>query len=327
MSTQRRLALRLLLAGALLGLLFHFVPIDEVGAAIGAVSPGILAVAVMLQFLMRVVATPRMHVITSNQGMTLGYLRLFCIQLISQYYALILPGSLAAGGATWLKYVQAGAGKSAAIAAVTLNRGIGTLVMMVTGGIAWLIERGHVHSSGMAVLVMLCAALMLAAIFGRIPWTPSGGDASRTSPRPGWLRGFLNRLLLFQRVSPTGKLIVLASSLAHEFVGALTIWWFALAVGLSLDLLTVFWMRAALQVVLMAPMHIAGLGVREASLVGLGALVGVPPAMALAWSLVIFAGSLIVSAAGGLLEANAAARYLARPKAVSLPDVPRDSGS
>jgi len=327
MSAYRQLALKLVLASALLGLLFHFVPMDEVGTAISAVSPGILVVAVLLQFLMRVVATPRMHVITSNQDMTLGYIQLFRIQLISQYYALMLPGTLAAGGATWLKYVQAGAGMSAAIAAVTLNRGIGTLVMLVTGGIAWLMDRGHVNSSGMAVLVMLCAALMLAAIFGRVSWTPSGGDVSRTSPWLGWLRGFLNRLLLFQRVSPTGKLVVLASSLAHEFVGALTIWCFALAVGLSLDLRTVFWMRAALQVVLMAPMHIAGLGVREASLVGLGALVGVPPAMALAWSLVIFAGSLVVSAVGGLLEANAAVRYLAPRKAPPLPAVPKDSES
>jgi xanthosine utilization system XapX-like protein len=53
--------------------------------------------------------------------------------------------------------------------------------------------------------------------------------------------------------------------------------------------------------------------------------VGAPPAVALAWSLAIFAGSLVVSAVGGLLEANAAARYLARPASVSVTGASRDS--
>jgi glycosyltransferase 2 family protein len=324
MSTYRQLALKLVLACALLGVLFSFVPMTEVGAVISAASPGLLALAVLLQFLVRIVATPRIHVITANQGMTLTHVQLFRIQLISQYYSLMLPGTIAGGGATWLKYVQAGAGKSAAIAAVTVNRGIGTLVMIVTGGIAWMLDRGLPQSDGVTVLILLCAALMLAVFFGRLPWAPPPGETPKGSPWLGWLRGFLQRLLLFQQVSPAGKLIVLASSLAHEFVAALTMWCFALAVGLPLDLLTVFWIRAVLQVVLMVPVHIAGLGVREASLVGLGALVGVAPALALAWSLVIFAGSLVVSAVGGLLEASAAARYLARPKRLSVPDASRD---
>jgi glycosyltransferase 2 family protein len=325
MSAHRQLALKLLLACVVLGVLLYFVPLAELGAALGAVAPGIFVVAVLLQFLMRIVATPRMRVITANQGMSLSHLQLFRIQLISQYYALMLPGTLAGGGATWMKYVQAGGGKSAAIAAVTLNRGIGTVVMLVTGGVAWLIDRGLVESPGMTALVLLCAALILAAIFGRLPWTPSDAPLPSGPAVRGWLRVFAIRLLLFQQVPPRGKLVVLLSSLAHELVGALTLWCFALAVGLSLDLLTVLWMRAALQLVLMAPLHIAGLGLREASLVGLGILVGAPPAVALAWSLAIFAGSLVVSAVGGLLEANAAARYLARPAGVSVTGASRDS--
>jgi uncharacterized membrane protein YbhN (UPF0104 family) len=138
------------------------------------------------------------------------------------------------------------------------------------------------------------------------------------------VRGLGHRLLQFQQISTRGKLVVLGSSLAHELVGALTLWCFALAVGLSLDLLTVMWMRAALQVALMAPVHVAGLGVREASLVGLGALVGIAPAVAVGWALVILAGSLVVSAVGGLLEADAATRYFTRRRNLPLADARRD---
>jgi glycosyltransferase 2 family protein len=327
MAASRHYAFKVALVGAILGLLFYFVPVAEVGAALAGVAPGYLAIGVLLQFLMRAVSTPRMRVITANQGMDLSHGQLFRILLITQYYTLLLPGTLAAGGATWLKYVQAGANRSAAVASVMLNRGIGTLVMMVTGAIAWSLTRDPAQSGLAPILVVLCSALLLVAVFGHLPFL-STREIALSGPRwLQWLGGLINRLLQFQRVSPGGKLVVLASSLAHELVGALTIWCFARAVGLSLDLLTVVWMRAALQVVLMAPLHIAGLGLREASLVGLGALVGVAPPVAVAWSLVIFAGSLIVSAVGGLLEANSVAGYFARPKSVPLVKARRESGS
>jgi glycosyltransferase 2 family protein len=327
MAPSRHYAFKVALVGAILGLLFYFVPVAEVGAALAGVAPGYLAIGVLLQFLMRAVSTPRMRVIAANQGVDLSHGQLFRILLITQYYALLLPGTLAAGGATWLKYVQAGASKSAAVAAVMLNRGIGTLVMMVTGAVAWSLARDPAQAGVAPVLVVLCSALLLVAVFGHLPFL-STREIRLSGPRwVQWLGGLINRLLQFQRVSPGGKLIVLASSLAHELVGALTIWCFALAVGLSLDLLTVVWMRAALQVALMAPLHIAGFGIREASLVGLGALVGVAPAAAVAWSLVIFAGSLVVSAVGGLLEANSMAGYFARPKTVAVAKARRESGS
>jgi hypothetical protein len=49
---------------------------------------------------------------------------------------------------------------------------------------------------------------------------------------------------------------------------------------------------------------IAGLGVREASLVGLGALVGIQAVDAMAWSFTILAGTLGVALAGGILESG-----------------------
>jgi hypothetical protein len=89
-------------------------------------------------------------------------------------------------------------------------------------------------------------------------------------------------------------------------------WCFAMAVGLELALVTVLWMRAGLQVVLLLPLSIGGLGLREAGLVGLSAIIGVPAATAVTWSLTLFLGTLVVAAAGGLIEAGAASNRLLR---------------
>jgi glycosyltransferase 2 family protein len=324
-SAPQRLVLKLFLAALVLGLLFRFVPIVEVGANLRDVAPAYLLLGIVLQFMVRAVSTPRMRVITANQGVDLSHWQLFRILLITHYYSLLLPGTLSTGGATWMKYVQAGAGKSAALAAIMLNRGIGMLVLVTIGALAWLLDRGPMQSGGFVILFALLAVGLLAAVFGRLPFVPSDIDTSTGPGWQRWIRMMLNRLLQFQQVSTGGKVIVLTSSLARELVGALSAWSFAQAVGLSLDLLTVIWMGAALQVVLMAPVHFAGLGVREASLVGLGALVGVAPAAAVAWSLVIFAGALVVAAAGGLLEADWAARRVSRTKHAALARAPGDS--
>jgi uncharacterized membrane protein YbhN (UPF0104 family) len=181
-SPSQRLTLRIILAGAVLALLFRFVPVAEVGAVLGGVAPGYLALGVLLQFVARAVATPRMHVIATNQGIAISHWQLFRILLITQYYALMLPGILATGGATWLKYVQAGASKTAAVAAVMLNRGIGTLVMVAAGAIAWLLSRGPGQWTLVLPLVALIATLLLAAVFGRFPVvlgvTEGGGGTS-----------------------------------------------------------------------------------------------------------------------------------------------------
>jgi hypothetical protein len=57
---------------------------------------------------------------------------------------------------------------------------------------------------------------------------------------------------------------------------------------------------------LLLPITLAGIGIREVSLVGFGALVGIPSTVAIAWSFVILAGTIVVAALGGLIEANAA---------------------
>jgi uncharacterized membrane protein YbhN (UPF0104 family) len=94
------------------------------------------------------------------------------------------------------------------------------------------------------------------------------------------------------------------SMIAQELGNAAAMWIFAQAVGVPVDYLSVVWMRAALQMALMLPVSIAGLGVREASLVGLGTVVGIQAVDAVAWSFTILAGTLGVALAGSFLESG-----------------------
>lgn len=305
------LAVRVAVAAAVLAVLFHFVPTGAVLATLGALDPAYLAAGILLQFGLRAVATLRIKVVTDSQSMDLSHSALWRILLTTHFYSMLLPGPLGGGGATWIKYVRHGATHSAAAAAILLNRGVALLVMLSVGSFAWLVDSGRARLWPAAAL---SSAGLLALVLTRGRRAPPRVPP-QTAPRSRftrWTGELIRRLLLFSRIPGRGKLLLLTSSVLFELVGAVAIWCFAMAIGLELRLLTTMWIWTGLHLVLLLPLSIAGLGLREAGLVGLCALIGVPSATAVAWSLTIFFGSLIVAAVGGLIESRSVADRVLR---------------
>ena len=289
---------------ALLGLLFYLIPIDQVVSTLANLSWPIFLFAILSQFLARAAGALKVKLIAADQGFELSCAAALRIMLTAHYYSLMLPGPVAGGAVTWLRLLGQGASRGAAAATIVVNRGIGIAVMLALGSGAWLLDAGYLDSVELGLALILLGSTLVWALQNRTTPAAVGSEAS------GRLSRFFDRLMVFRRMAPASKLIVIVSSVAQEAIAAVVIWLFGLAVGLELELLAIFWIRALLQLVLLLPIAIAGLGLREASLIGLGALIGVDPANALTWSLAIFAGTVVVGAVGGLLEAGVIARML-----------------
>jgi uncharacterized membrane protein YbhN (UPF0104 family) len=302
---------RILSAALSLVVLFHFVPLGDTLAALRDIDFLWFSIAVIAQFLVRAVGTFRMQVVAANQGITISLPQLYRLLLSAHFYSVLLPGPLVGGGASWIKYMQHGADTHAAAATVLVNRAIGVGMQVTLGACAWALDR----VSGVPILGIGCvvAALFMFAIVVLAP--PRRGDEQLRVSGSGLRRIFTEmpgRLMLFRRIPRYGKFVILTSALVQDLLGTAVMLGFAMAVGIHVDFLTVLWIRAALSLVLMLPVTVAGLGVREASLVGLSALIGVDPVTAVSWSFAILAGTLIVAAVGGLVEANAATGGISR---------------
>lgn len=302
MTRRAHLALKCLFAAGSLWLLLHFVPAHGILDVLANASGPLVAAGLALQFANRGLATIPLRIITASQGIDLGRAALFRIVLAVQFYALALPGALAGGGATWLKYLEYGAGKGAAAASVAINRGIGLLVLVPIGSVA-LMTDPHIGHLPPAVTVGLTIAgpLALCLFWSRFPPAllprTSSGD-----PRSRMIRRGAERVDAFQRLPARARAIVLAAAIACELGNAAALWTFARAVGVTVDYQSVLWIRGLLQLALLLPLSIGGLGIREASLVALGSLAGVSAPEAVAWSLTILAGSTGVALAGGIME-------------------------
>jgi glycosyltransferase 2 family protein len=282
-----------------------FVPLTEVVGALARASLPWMLAGVALQFVVRAAATFRMRVVADNQGVALTHLQLYTILLVTQFYAMLLPGLLA-GGATWAKYVQRGAGKAAAAAMVLINRAVIVSVVVGVGLCAWVIERPGIQAPTAGVVIAgVLGATVLVVVLPPLP-VPEKERAAYGTGLVGRLLNLGKRFLLFLRLSRAGKLTVVASGIIESLLGASVFYCFALAVGVAVDPLAVLWVRAGITVALLLPITVAGLGVREASLVGFGALLGVAPALAVAWSFSILMGTIVVAGVGAVIEANAA---------------------
>ncbi len=129
-----------------------------------------------------------------------------------------------------------------------------------------------------------------------------------SSPR----RGAIGRVLanVIEQCAAAGNLTardavaVGALSIAKDLLGILVAYCFARACNIDLAFATIAWMQAIVSLLVLLPISLSGLGVREGALVLMTARHGVAAPLALTWSLLIFAGALFVAAIGGFIEAK-----------------------
>ena len=93
-------------------------------------------------------------------------------------------------------------------------------------------------------------------------------------------------------------------SIIKDLLEVLVAYCFARACNIDLAFITIAWMQAIVSLLILLPITLSGLGVREGALVLMTARHGVTAPLALTWSLLIFAGTVAVAAIGGLIEAK-----------------------
>ena len=286
-----------------------------------------LAVGLCLSLVATLLAASVFQQILAMRGVRAPFSGVLAANLAGDLYALSLPGGLAVGGAVrLLRLGRDGQGISGVFAAILTSRLQEMLLQLSLAMVAMPWIAGRLQSPGTWAAILglgtLATGIGYVAAFNRPMLRCSLGLITRGLSRRRAATRKLRRLLLrTRRVRSAGPMIqatVLALAALRHLVGAAAFIAFALAAGAQLGLAPTLWVRGITGIAMLLPLSVAGLGLREMSYVALLGLFGLPPAVALATSLMVFGCLLLNAAAGAIVELRSAVR-LQDPRAARNP--------
>jgi glycosyltransferase 2 family protein len=298
---------RVAIATAILAFLFGRMPAAEVLQSVAGASVGGLLGAVLVVFLLQLVAADRLRRLAKAYYVGLSSWALFKINLATLFYGLCLPAGNVTGFIARLCMMSASPKQYLDVAlALSCDRVIATVALCVVGIGFWLLAWpvGAWHVLAVMLVVLVGVSLLQAAFLARLP-LPS------PFPWPAKL-DFLRQALHRSQSVPCATLVAaFALGVVIHLLGTLAYGLVAWTLQLDLSLATIGWTRAAAMLAALLPISVAGLGVREGVLVLLLTPYAVPAPDALAFGLLAFAVTVLAPGiAGALIEVD---RLLVRP--------------
>jgi len=275
----------------------------------------LLPLAVIASFVVTWLMAYRWRAILSARGFNLKTQRLFLFYLIGIFFTSFVPGGGVSGDVARLIYVDREVrDKALVLSTLVYERLIGVFTLLMIGLGATLMTRAYgqtdrviyVSEGILAGAFIIIAALMSSYISSRLaPVIRNIGHrfrmvrvaeaAARTLESISVLRQDSGLLL---RTSILSILIRIVWSLGCYVVSR--------AMGLPIDMLTLFAFISLVDLVRLMPISIGGLGVREWTVIALFATVGITREQALTFSILAFAPIYIEAVVGGLLYISTA---------------------
>lgn len=296
--------LRLQAAVSVIILVLLLMNVDLPGtlARLGSLEPVHGLAALGLYFLVHLSNAAKLRVLMPQRSLW----QLLGFTLLAQAYALMLPGQLAGDAVKAFRLGRApGTGFSRAASTVTFDKVTGlasVLVMLLAGLTALPLGRGA--GLMLAALIGIGALAALAALMGSPRLARPIMAYMRRNTTTGWRLRLGRHLLDFLRnwqdlVKRPGLVFLsLAWGLIAQFLSVAGT--LMLARGLGIDLSFLAWcvVLGALTIILLAPVALAGLGLREASLIGLLDMFGIGSEAALALGLALLGVQIIFGGIG-----------------------------
>ena len=299
------------IAAALLYLVFAFVPVREVAAALGQAAPAPIAAAFGVLLLERLAAGARTKILSDRVELKLSLYRICEIGIVSSFYGMFIPGELGGAAARWYKLSQPTGRRAQAVAVIAYDRLIDTLGLCGLGLALWLVDLPRVTPWAIGAVFAASFAALLAGIAASLH-PAAGALALRLLSLEAWprplalvcdkLRKVLESARAMSGLSAGAMLALVALTIARHLLAIWITYLFALSVGLSVPFLVLGWVHCLVTIAAMIPISIAGLGVRQASFVLLLAPYGVAGSAAVAISFLELFMHVAIAAGGGLLE-------------------------
>ena len=292
----------------LLGYVLSLIPLNEISNALFSISLPLILAGILVTLFFQYLTSVQMCWVMGRQTTTLSTYRIFVVNLVTQFYGLFLPGTLAGGAVRWYQFKISGVAPADALAAIIFNRLFETILLVGFGALFLAADVDKISNITALSAVPFISLLLVATYY--VLFNPRFHSLlvrihQRLSIRRTWrrkLQKLVDALTRYHALKAGFRLKLLAIGITRQVVGIISIYIFALALDIEISFYTLAWVRSVFTLLVMLPISISGLGVRELTFVSILTQYGVPAGSALMLSLVLFFRGLIFALVGGLYE-------------------------
>jgi len=255
------------------------------------------------------IVSSRLALLMRAQGTRMTTFEALRINLAAVFYGLFVPGGELTGAAVRVHRLSGATGHyTAGVLGMAIDRVASTAAVCVTGFACWALD-AHDKPAAVSVAFVVGAGMVAAAIAPFAAWRQRRRLTAILHMRGlRWtyapVRRAVRELDVIARLPGRTIALLFFLSCLSQVSGVAAYAILAHALGLSLSLLTLGWVRSVVMIVTALPISVAGLGVREGALLLILRPYGVADHDTFALSLLVFAVTIVgAGLMGGVLEA------------------------
>ncbi|MBT5240539.1 MAG: flippase-like domain-containing protein [Rhodospirillaceae bacterium] len=283
-------ALKFGISAALLIFVLRRLDLGAVGEALSRLTPETILVAAGLYLLAHGLNGVKLQVLMADRPLK----DLVRYTFVALYYGTVLPGQLLGDAMKAYRLVRPGDDGATVVAAVVVDKITGLVALVLITGLALLIDPRGFPNAFPALSFALLAGLVLALLLPLV-----------VPKFPNVLDNALGRFLRAWHASARdwGPLFgSLFTGIAFQILSVIVVAYIGTGMGISLSFPAWVAVVGLVSLVLLLPVTVAGVGLREGGLVILLGFVGVAPADAVALSLALLGYTLFGAVVGAIAD-------------------------
>lgn len=298
---------RYVISISLLVILLTTANLGEIWGTLKTSSIIYLVIALLFAFCRVFISAYRWQIMLSPKGIHVPFGSLACFYFVGNFFNMFLPTVL--GGDVVRGYELARFSRRAvdSIATVLMERILGFLALILICWIALIFGFRNLEGTNILLVigVVSVAFIFLMALLSNTRFTARILSLTRIFKR--WnIEGALKETYKSLRSFTASKKVLLNAlviSLLYQFVGIVSTFFISQSLGLGVPFVYFLIVMPIIWVIMMVPISISGLGVREGAFVLFFTQQGVSTENALLLSLLFFALTVVLALVGGLIYA------------------------
>ncbi len=295
--------LRMVISLGLLAFLLSKVGLRETWESLQRAKIGYLLAVFLLYLLSIVLRSYRWRIFLDAQGVRASIPKLTSLYLVGVFFNLVLPSGFGGDVVRVYELSKYSSRTASSITTVFMDRLSGFLALfaMATSALAFSYRLVPPEVGATIILIFLASLVGTGALFSRPLWGRLKG-----LPLLSWLaqKDTVKELYLSARIySLPPFLRAISLSLAFNMLIMIMNYLAALSFGVEISFWYFLLFIPIISFLLVLPISLSGLGVREGAYIYLFSRVGVPPSLALTISLSIYAVTVATGLIGALIYA------------------------